>query len=44
MLNEILECHIVGAHALPHEVSAFIYIYILILLVCSVNVCSKGRH
>ena len=28
MLNEILECHIVGAHALPHEVSAYIYIYI----------------
>ena len=30
MLNEILECHIVGAHALPHEVSAYIYIYIYI--------------
>ena len=44
MLNEILECHIVGAHALPHEVSAYIYIYILILLVFSINVCSKGIH
>ena len=28
MLNEILEYHIAGFHALPHEVSANIYIYI----------------
>ena len=28
MLNAILEHHIVGAHALPHEISAYIYIYI----------------
>ena len=26
MLNAILECHVVGSHALSHEVSAFIYI------------------
>ena len=30
MLNKILEHHIVGAHALPHEVSTYIYIYIYI--------------
>ena len=30
MLNEILEHHIAGFHALPHEVSANIYIYIYI--------------
>ena len=29
MLNAKLECHLVGPHALSHEVSAFIYIYIL---------------
>ena len=28
MLNAILECHVAGPHALLHEVSAFIYIYI----------------
>ena len=27
-LNAKLECHMVGPHALSHEVSAFIYIYI----------------
>ena len=30
MLNAKLECHLVGPHALSHEVSAFIYIYIYI--------------
>ena len=30
MLNAILEHHIIGAHALPHEISAYIYIYIYI--------------
>ena len=28
-LNAILECHVVGPHALSHEVFAFVYIYIL---------------
>ena len=28
MLNKILERHMRGAHALPHEVSVFIHIYI----------------
>ena len=32
MLNAILECHVAGPHALLHEVSAFIYIYILIFI------------
>ena len=32
MLNEILEHHIAGFHALPHEVSANIYIYIYIYI------------
>ena len=32
MLNEIIECHIARAHALPHEVFAFIYIYIYIYI------------
>ena len=31
-LNAKLECHMVGPHALSHEVSAFIYIYILMIL------------
>ena len=26
MLNVILECHVIGPHALSHEVSAYIYI------------------
>ena len=26
MLNAKLKCHLAGSHALPHEVSAFIYI------------------
>ena len=32
MLNKILECHMRGAHALPHEVSAFIHTYIYIYI------------
>ena len=28
MLNTKLECHLIGPHALSHEVFAFIYIYI----------------
>ena len=30
MLNAILKCHVTGPHALSHEISAFIYILILI--------------
>ena len=30
MLNEILERYMVGAYALLHEVSAYMYIYIYI--------------
>ena len=37
MLNAILEHHIIGAHALPHEISAFIYIYIYIYIDASLN-------
>ena len=32
MLNEILEHHIIRAHALSHKVSTFIYIYIYIYI------------
>ena len=32
ILHAKLECHLVGPHALSHEVSAYIYIYILILI------------
>ena len=32
MLNTKLECHLVGPHALSHEVSAYIYIYIYIYI------------
>ena len=31
-LNEILECHMEGVHALSHKVFAFIYIYIYIYI------------
>ena len=31
-LNAILECHVVGPHALSHEVFAFVYIYIYIYI------------
>ena len=32
-LNAKLERHLIGSHALLHEVSAFIYIYIYILII-----------
>ena len=32
MLNAILECHMAGAHILPHKVSAYFYIYIYICM------------
>ena len=32
MLNAKLERHLTRPHALPHEVSAYIYIYILMII------------
>ena len=31
-INAKLECHIVGAYALPHKISTFIYINIYIYI------------
>ena len=31
MINEILERHMAGVLALPHEVSAFIYIFVALV-------------
>ena len=31
-INAKLECHIVGAHALPHKISTFIYFFIYIYI------------
>ena len=33
MLNEILDCHMVGAHVLLYEVSAFIIITIILIII-----------
>ena len=31
MLNAKLKCHLARPHALPHEISAYIYIYMMIV-------------
>ena len=42
MLNAKLKRHLVGPHALLHEVSAYIYIYIYyLMLICT---CKPIRH
>ena len=38
-LNAKFECHVVGPHALSHEVFAFIYIYIYIYMDWFYNYC-----
>ena len=39
--KELIERHITGPHALPHEVSAFLYIYIYIYIDSSISHAMK---